>query len=118
MGLVHAQVRVSSPANPSRGEQIELLVDTGAMLSVIPREVLERLGITPLGAHQFRGSGGVIRREIGAVMMGYDDAVAGVTSAFGEDGDPTVMGLTALESLGYEIDQAAGELRRTEMLQL
>jgi aspartyl protease family protein len=35
------------PMDQSRFEQIEALVDTGATYTVVPRDVLERLGITP-----------------------------------------------------------------------
>ena len=118
MGFVPLEVGVSSPQQPGLEERIELLVDTGAMLSVVPRRVLEGLGVRPIGRRSFRGFGGVVEWDTGVASMSYDDAIAGVTVIFGEDGDPPVMGVTALETLGYQVDPVAGELRQTEMLQL
>ena len=48
--------------------------------------------------------------------MSYDGVEAGVTVVFGDEGDPAVMGVTALESLGYDVDPTAGELHRVDML--
>lgn len=39
-----------------------------------------------------------------------------MTVVFGEDSDPTVMGVTALESLGFNVNPVAGGLDRVEML--
>ncbi|MFA0782616.1 aspartyl protease family protein [Fervidibacter sacchari] len=42
----------------SRFEQIEALVDTGAIYTVVPSDVLERLGITPQFRRRFRVADG------------------------------------------------------------
>ena len=114
MGIVHVNVAISNPADPDRGEHLELLVDTGATLSVVPRRVLERLAVSPIGRRDFRGFGG----ETGIVSMTYDGATAGVTVVFGEEDDPPILGVTALESLGYQVDPVSGELKPSEMLLL
>jgi predicted aspartyl protease len=48
--------------------------------------------------------------------MRYESVEAGVTVAFGDETDPAVMGVTALESMGYDVDPTAGELHRVDML--
>ena len=78
--------------------------------------MLDNLGIRRTGQRRLRGFGGVITRDTGTVNIIYDGEVAGVTAAFGEAGDPTVMGVTALESLGLNVNPVAGELTRIEML--
>ena len=118
MGFVHVNIDISNPARLGRRESVELLVDTGAMLSVILRRLLEELFVAPIGSRDFRGFGGVIRRETGAVLMTYDSTTVAVTVVFGEPDDPAVMGVTSLESLGYQVDPITGELKPTEMLLL
>jgi len=44
MGMFDVRVKLASLAAPSRAAEVTLLVDTGATLSWIPRDVLERLG--------------------------------------------------------------------------
>ncbi len=118
MGFVHVDVELSNPTDPQQFESIELLVDTGATLSVVPAPVLERLGVRPLGSRDFNGFGGVVRRQTGNVTMAYDGGAAGITVVFGEPDDPPILGVTALESLGYRVDPVTGELHPTEMLLL
>ena len=115
---MQVEVGVSSPQQPDHRERVELLVDTGAILSVLPRSLLEGLGVRSLGRRDFRGFGGVVARETGAVLVTYNGATAAVTAVFGEQDDPPVMGVTALASLGYQVDPVAGDLKSTEMLQL
>ena len=48
MGLTTLELEVASPASPERAEKLEFLVDSGAIYSVVPAPVLERLGIKSL----------------------------------------------------------------------
>ena len=116
MGFVHVNVGLSNPSAPGSAEEVNVLVDAGATLSVFPASLLDRLGIQRTGQRRLRGFGGVITRATGTVILTYGGEVAGVTVVFGEDGDPTVMGVTALESLGFNVNPVAGELDRVEML--
>ena len=117
MGVVHVTVSVASPARPERAEEIELLVDTGAMLSVIPRAMLERLGLSPIGRRKFKGFGDqTIEREISVALLRYNGDAAGTSVIFGEEGDTPVLGVTALETLGYQVDPVSGRLNPTDLL--
>lgn len=118
VGFVHVRTMVCNPTHEDRCQEIELLVDTGATLSVIPREMLQHLGIRPLGKRTFRGFGGVIERETGAVTIKYGENSAGITAVFGEGDDTAVLGVTALETLGYQVDPTTGKLNPTELLLL
>ncbi len=118
MGFIYVDVGVSNPSTPEISEKVRVLVDTGATLSVFPASLLDKLGVKRIGSKKFRGFGGVVTREIGMVSMGYDGAVAGVTTIFGEEDDPAIMGVTALESLGFDVDPVAGKLKSVEMLML
>ena len=118
MGFVHVRVQVCNPAQVERCQELELLVDTGAILSVIPRATLDQLGIPPLGSRKFRGFGGIIERQTAGVTVRYQEYSAGITAVFGEEDDTPVLGVTALETLGYQVDPTTGELKPTELLLL
>jgi len=45
VGLTVLEVEVGNPAKPETTEKIEFLIDSGAIYSVVPTAVLERLGI-------------------------------------------------------------------------
>ena len=116
MGFIHVNVDVANPAAPDVSESVRVLVDTGAMLSVLPANILDRLEVRPIQRRRFRGFGGSLTRDIGTVIMSYGDRAAGVTAVFGAEGDPPIMGVTALETLGFEVDPVDGKLNRIDML--
>ena len=95
---------------------VRVLVDTGAIISVFPAGLLERLGIQRVGQQRFRGFGGSMVRSVGGVAMTYGDVTSVVPVAFGDEDDTAIMGVTALGTLGYEVDPVRGELHRVEML--
>ncbi len=118
MGSIHVEVGVSNPATPEVSEEIRVLVDTGATLSVLPASLLEGLGIRRLDSQRFRSSGNVVTRDVGTVTMYYDGSSGGITAAFGEEDDPPIMGVTALLTMGLEVDPEAGRLKHVEILML
>ena len=118
MGIIHVDVDVSNPSDPDASERVRVLVDTGATLSVLPASVLDRLGIRRRHRRRFQGFGGAVVRDTGTVNMTYGDVEEGVTVVFGGDDDPPIMGVTALETLGYEVDPVNGKLKRVNLLLL
>ena len=118
MESVHVEVGVSNPATPDDSEKIRVLVDTGAMLSVLPASLLDRLGIPRVGSKRFRGFGSEVKRDIGSVTMHYDGAQGAAGVIFGGEDDPPIMGLTSLLTMGLEVDPEAGRLKHVEILML
>lgn len=118
MRFIHVDVEVSNPAISDVSEVVRVLVDTGATLSVLPAGVLDRLGIRRRHRRRFQGFGGAVVRDTGTVNMIYGDVEEGVTVVFGSEDDPPIMGVTALETLGYEVDPVNGKLNRVDLLML
>ena len=117
MGLTYLEVQVAGPATPEDSEPVEFLVDSGAVHSVVPASILERLGIEPLDEQVFRLAGGtkVVRRKGGAVFR-YGERVGVADVIFGEGGDSNLMGATTLESLGLVLDPLRRELKPLPMV--
>lgn len=53
MGLTVLEVEIGNPANPDFTERLDLLVDSGAVYSVVPAAALGRLGIRALREKEF-----------------------------------------------------------------
>jgi predicted aspartyl protease len=53
---------------------------------------------------------------VGAVIIKYKEAMAGVTVIFAEEKDTPVLGATALEALGYQVDPTTKQLKPVELL--
>jgi clan AA aspartic protease len=96
---------------------VSFLVDTGAMLSVVPRPVVEALGIVETDRRKFRlADGSVIERVIGVMMVRLQGKVTGTDVIFGEPADQIILGVTALEQMGFMPNPVSGELEPIEML--
>jgi predicted aspartyl protease len=105
VGLFKSKLAVCNPASPSRTEELELLVDTGASYSWFLRERLEALGIRPTGRMQFRTiDGRVLERDVAPVFVRSHGHVGGDTVVVVESGDAEVLGAHTLESLGLAAD--------------
>lgn len=112
MGTFRTSVGIENMAR--RGTIVELqdvLVDTGAEATWIPRAVLESLAIAPERTEQYQlADGRVLEREVGFAIV----HVAGVTAAdhvvFAETGDLTLLGARSLEGLNRRVDPRRKQL--------
>lgn len=111
MGTVTVTMQVGNPTDPERRIPLELLVDTGAVYSVIPATVLRKLGIEAKVRKPFRTADGrSIQRAFADATFVYDGEEGVSRVIFGEPDDAAVLGVHALETLGLQVDPVAGTL--------
>lgn len=119
MGLTYVTARVRNPADPERFWEGRFLVDTGATDCLVPRRHLEGIGLEPEGTRVYGladGSESEMSVTVGRVeLMGE---VVGATIVMGDDGSEPLLGVTALESAGIEVDPRNQELKRMPFVRL
>lgn len=117
MGITVIELEVANVAAPRRSEKLELLVDSGAVYSVVPAKVLRRLGIKAIDKQEFRLANGekIVRRK-GVALFRYKGRVGGADVIFGQVGDQNLLGAFTLEALGLSLDPLKRELRELPML--
>jgi len=118
LGLVKVKFGIFNPLAPEESIELDGVVDTGAVYSVIPRKVLEKLNVKPLEKRRFKAFGGYVERDVGEVGVEIMGRKRTVTVIFGETDEITVLGVTALETFGLEVDPVKGTLREAELLLL
>lgn len=117
MGLTHIRVGLANPARPKKSISIKLLVDSGAIYSVIPSSTLEKLGIRPHGERSFTLADGTeITRRIGDATFIIDGQRGASPVIFGESGDSAFLGVVSLEALGFVLDPIRRVLRPLPMI--
>jgi len=117
MGINKLEIEVGNPANPAVTERVEFLIDSGAIYSVVPTPMLERLGIKPLSEQEFRLADGTkIVRKKGIALFKYGDKIGGADVIFGEEGDSVLLGAFTLEALGLALDPLKRELKPLPMI--
>ena len=116
MGLTDVTVIVSNPADPSRAHTLEFLVDSGAIYSVVPRPILDEIGVVPVGVERFKLADLTrIQREVGNAFFTFQGKTRSSPVMFGEEGDATLLGVLTLEALGLVLDPVRQELRPMEL---
>jgi len=119
MGFTYIKVSVYHPTEWEREKEVELMVDTGAMMSVIPHQVLTEIKIKPVDKQRLRAfGGGIIERDVGHVGIKIEDTRGGALVAFGEEGDTPILGIPILEMMGYQIDPVTGKLKKVDILMI
>ena len=119
MGLTHVRVKVRNPADSERCWEGDFLVDTGAIDSLVPRHRLEDIGVQPRGRRSYvLADGRKVEMEVGVAEMEFMGDLIGCTVLFGDEGAEPLLGVTALESLGIEIDPLSQQLRKRPSIRL
>lgn len=119
MGITFAKVTLVNPANEAKTVEIDLLVDTGSVLTWIRNDKLARIGISPRREKEFKTiEGRIVKRSTGAVILRYGKTEADIEVVFATDSDAEVLGVTALKGLGYLVDPVSNQLRQSSLLAL
>ena len=99
----------------ARWERVELLVGTQASYTVVPAEVLERLGIEPEFRQRVTMADGQARVLAMADAMGrYEGEAAHTLVVFGDADTQPVLGAYTLTGMGLVADAEAGRLVRRQ----
>ena len=120
VGATHVTVTIRNPAEPERTWEGLFLVDTGATDCLVPRRHLEAIGLKPRRApgptnSLTAASCGSTSRSRSVEFMGE---IVGATVIFGEDRAEPLLGVTALESVGIEVDPVNQQLKRLPAVRL
>ena len=119
MGATHVTVTIRNPADPDRTWEGLFLVDTGATDSLVPRAHLESIGLQPKGRRVYElADGNQISMEITTADIEFMGETVGGTILFGEADVEPLLGVTALESVGIEVDPKNQRLKRLPAVRL
>lgn len=113
MGATYVDVTIRNPADPQRSWTGKFLVDTGAFDSLVPRQRLEDIGLRPKGSRNYvLANGDRIALDITTADLEFRGEIVGGTIVYGDEGAEPLLGVTALESGGFEVDPRNEELKR------
>ena len=117
MGEVRVEIVVMNPRTGARSEEVTALADTGATLTVVPAEILRRLGVQKLRAVFLAlADGRRAERDVGEAAVAVNGESVPCRVVFGEPGDAVLLGLTVLEQLGLAVDPVQRRLVPTDFL--
>ena len=111
MGHVYVDADVSWIST----ERVHLLVDTGATYTLLPEDLVQRLGIaqSPRAVRATLADGSEKYLHLGTVLVRIADREAGTTVLIAPVGSEPLLGVEALEALGLAVDPTTHALQPT-----
>src|SRR5262245_58398804 len=117
VGMTELTVRLTNPAAPGRSTEVDMIVDSGAVYSVVPTPVLERVGIAPYATETFSlADGRTVKRKIGAALFEIEGRKGASPVIFGRRGDAPLLGAVTLEATGLCLDPLRRRLRPLRLM--
>ena len=110
MGIFFWPMEIHS-TDGQRVATVQAMVDTGSSYTVLPTDILRRLGVDPTDTFDFElGDGSIVALETSEVRIRVEgrDATGGVVS--GADGTTPLMGSDILQKAGLLVDPVAHRL--------
>jgi clan AA aspartic protease len=114
MGMFKKKVKISNSKDPARFFENEFWIDTGALYSFIPQNLLEKIGIEPVATRNLVLADGRQEKR----LLGFCDfEIEGMEGKipcpviFGPPDSLLLLGATALENFGVEVDPVQKKLK-------
>lgn len=112
MGLTFVKATIKNPQQPKKEAEVEFLVDSGAIYSVVSSLKLKSLGISPHRVQEFTLADGTkVKRKVGDCIFELDGVRGASPVVFGEKDDSQILGAFTLEALGLVLDPFKRKLR-------
>ena len=94
-----------------------MMVDSGAVYSVVPTAVLRSVGIEPYATETFSlANGSRVKRKIGAALFEIEGRKGPSPVIFGRRGDVPLLGAVTLEATGLSLDPLRRRLRPLKLM--
>ncbi|MFH0765691.1 MAG: hypothetical protein V2A61_04650 [Calditrichota bacterium] len=114
MGMFKKKVKVSNSSNPDQFFEEEFWVDSGALYSFVPEDYLERIDVQPsVKRNLILADGREDTRLLGFCnfkIEGLEDDLP-CPVIFARKGSLFLLGATALENFGVEVDPIQKKLK-------
>ena len=109
----------SEPGRPARSWEGPFLVDTGAIDSLVPRPYLEAIGLAPRARRVYETADGPeITMDVTTGEIEFMGEFTAGLIIFGDADAEPLLGATALESAGIEVDPQNQRLKKLPAVRL
>ena len=116
---IHVTVTIRNFAAPQQTWRRFFLVDAQTVDSMVPRDALESIGLTCKGQRTYElADGKEIQMDITTGQIEFMGEIVGGTIIMGEPGTEPILGVTALASVGIDVDPRNQTLKRMPAVRL
>jgi len=95
---------------------VDCLIDTGAIYTMIPKDLLEKIATRATGTRRFKLANGKAEEyQVGEAYVEVQNVGSTSLVVFGPEGSTPLLGVTTLELLGFQVDPVSGQLKPLEL---
>ena len=117
LGYVRVHGAIANPLNHYSKLELDFLVDTGAIYTVISKSVADKVELKELGKRKFKTGSVVVELPVAEAFITVEGGgVTSLVAISSDDEGPILLGLTTLELLGLQFDPVNGKLKPLELL--
>jgi clan AA aspartic protease len=117
MGITNAILKVREHRKSEKAAEVNFLVDSGAVYSLVPGKILDQLEIDPYKEMSFSlADGTTLKRKVCSAYFEFEGEGGPAPVIYGEEGDEPLLGATTLESLGLVLNPFTRSLHPMRML--
>lgn len=117
MGIISAMLKVREHRKSEKFAEVEFMVDSGAIHSLVPGKILDTIGIEPYKEMSFSlADGTIIKRRVSTAYFEFENEGGAAQVIYGEEGDTALLGATTLESIGLVLNPFSRTLHPMRML--
>jgi clan AA aspartic protease len=111
MGITFTKAKISDPRRPRQAIELEFLIDTGAIYSVLPSRIARKLALPKLEREEFTLADGTHHQyDVGEAFFELGDRRGTSKVVFGPSGVTPLLGALTLESLGLMVNPVTREV--------
>lgn len=117
MGITNAILKVKEHRKSEKTADVNSLIDSGVVYSLVPGKILDELGIEPYREMSFSlADGTTLKRKVCSAYFEYEGDGGPAPVVYGEEEDEPLLGATTLESLGLVLNPFTRTLHPMRML--
>jgi predicted aspartyl protease len=119
MGIVKVRISITNPSDRARRREIpDVIVDTGASWTTIPKSLADELGLEIVGRRRVMTANGAIEVQQSHAMIEYDGHVSFSDIMISSTYPGVLLGALTLEGMALAVDPKSGRLIDSELLLL
>ena len=117
MGITSAILKVKEHRKSEKIAEVNFLVDSGAIYSLVSGKILDELEIEPYREMSFSlADGTTLKRGVCSAYFEYEGEGGPAPVLYGQEGDEPLLGATTLGSLGLVLNPFTRTLHPMRML--
>ena len=106
MGITYIPVIIINPADRDKAWEGDFLVDMGAIESLVPRGILDSIGVKPATQREYTSTdGSKAKLDTAPAAMEIMGTLIGTTVVFGDTNSEPLLGRLALNAAGIAVDK-------------